>query len=158
MWFRAQPAIVAGVLAALLCFPTTANAASGASSATANPYLAQYHGLRGGQYHGDLAQFRGGSVLNRATGGTAVELKAPIYQAVISPVLHFQSTITTGSTPFAISLSIDRPIPQSIEPRNGDPRRMLQIGAVLGALYVVFLAIWIWATRLRMRPPGRARA
>jgi hypothetical protein len=155
---RAQPAIVAGVFAALLCLLTTANPASGASSATANPYLAQYHGLRGGQYHDDLAQFRGGSVLNRGTRGAAVELKAPIYKSVISPVLHFQSTIATSSTPFAINLSIDRPIPQPIEPRNGDPRRMLQIGAVLGTIYVVFLATWIWATRLRTRPPRRARA
>jgi hypothetical protein len=30
-----------------------------------------------------------------------------------------------------------------------DDRLMLQIGAVLGVAYLVFLAIWIWATRFR---------
>jgi hypothetical protein len=28
---------------------------------------------------------------------------------------------------------------------------MLQIGAVLGLLYVVFLVAWVWATRFRPR-------
>jgi hypothetical protein len=30
---------------------------------------------------------------------------------------------------------------------------MLLTGLGLGAVYVVFLAAWIWATRLRSRPP-----
>jgi hypothetical protein len=28
---------------------------------------------------------------------------------------------------------------------------MLQLGVVLGIVYVLFLAAWIWATRLRTR-------
>ena len=154
----AHSVIAAGAFVALLCLPTASNAASGASSAAANPNLAQYHGLRGGQYHGDTAVLRGSTVLNRTTSGAAVELKASIYRSVISPVLHFQSRIDRGSTRFAIDPSIGRPIATSIEHRNGDPRRMLQLGAVLGAIYVVFLAAWFWATRLRPRPTRRARA
>lgn len=30
---------------------------------------------------------------------------------------------------------------------------MLQIGLGLGLAYVVFLVWWVWATRLRSRPP-----
>jgi hypothetical protein len=33
---------------------------------------------------------------------------------------------------------------------------MLQIGGVLGLVYVAFLAVWFWATRFRMRPPRSA--
>jgi len=155
---RARSAIATGVFVALLCLPTVANAASGASGAAANPHLAQYHGLRGGQYHADTAELRGSSVLDRATSRTVVELKASIYRSVISPVLHFQSRIDRGRTRFAIETPIGRPISTSIERRNGDPRRMLQLGAVLGAVYIVFLATWFWATRLRARPPRRAGA
>jgi hypothetical protein len=155
---RAYAAIAAGVFVALLCLPSTSNAASGASGTAANPHLAQYHGLRAGQYHGDTAVLRGSSVLNRASGGTAIELEASIYRSVISPVLHFRSTIDRGGTRFSIDSSIGRPIATSIDRRNGDPRRMLQVGAVLGAIYIVFLAAWFWATRLRGRPPRRARA
>ena len=32
---------------------------------------------------------------------------------------------------------------------------MLKIGLGLGAAYLVFLAAWIWATRLRSGPPDR---
>lgn len=81
-----------------------------------------------------------------------------IYKPVISPVLRFRPSITTRRTPLAINSAIDRPISQSIEARDRDPRRMLQIGAVLATIYVLFLATWFWATRLRARPPGRARA
>ena len=149
---------MAGVFAALLGVLATPNAASGASSTAARPHLAQYHGLRWGQYHGDAAQFRGGSIVNRATRGMAAELKASIYRSAISSVLHFGPRFTSGSTRLAINPPIHRQVSTSIEPRSGDPRRMLQIGAVLGTIYVVFLATWIWATRLRARPPGRARA
>jgi hypothetical protein len=37
-----------------------------------------------------------------------------------------------------------------------DPRLMLQIGAVLGLVYLAFLAAWIWATRFRIQPPRSA--
>ena len=155
---RSHSAIAAGVFVALLCLPTTSNAASGPSSTAASPHLTQYHGLRGGQYHADTAELRGSSVLDRATTRRAVEMEASIYRSVISPVLHFQSRIDRGSSRFAIDPPIGRPIATSIEHRNGDPRRMLQLGAVLGAIYIVFLAAWFWATRLRPRPTRRARA
>jgi hypothetical protein len=33
---------------------------------------------------------------------------------------------------------------------------MLQIGALLGLVYLAFLAAWIWATRFRIGPPRSA--
>jgi hypothetical protein len=30
---------------------------------------------------------------------------------------------------------------------------MLQIGQVLGTVYLAFLALWFWATRIRTPPP-----
>ena len=41
-------------------------------------------------------------------------------------------------------------------PSDGNPRVMLQIGAILGLAYFAFLAVWIWATRFRIRPPRSA--
>jgi hypothetical protein len=38
---------------------------------------------------------------------------------------------------------------QRPEPQYQDDGLMLQIGALLGIAYLVFLAIWIWATRFR---------
>jgi len=144
--------------AAFLCLATTASAALGAPGTARDLNLAQYHSQSVGQYHNGAAGFRGGSALNGASVASAGEFDIAIYAAVISPILHFQSTISTASTSLAKDYSIDRRIPPSIEPRSGDPRRMLQIGAVLGIIYIVFLATWIWATRLRARPPGSARA
>ncbi len=39
---------------------------------------------------------------------------------------------------------------------NRDPRVMLDIAAVLGLSYLGFLAVWFWATRVRMRPRSSA--
>ena len=36
----------------------------------------------------------------------------------------------------------------------GDSRLMLQIGVLLGLAYLVFLTVWVWATRLRPRLRG----
>jgi hypothetical protein len=41
-------------------------------------------------------------------------------------------------------------------PIDGDPRAMLRLGAALGVLYILFLGVWLWATRLRVRPPRSA--
>lgn len=156
--FRTHQKVWAAAFAAFLCLATTASAALGAPGTAREPNVAQYHSQSAGQYHNGATRFRGGSAPNGASGASAGELRAAIYAAVISPILHFQSTITTASTSLAKDYSIDRRIPPSIEPRSGDLRRMLQIGAVLGMIYIAFLATWIWATRLRARPPGSARA
>jgi hypothetical protein len=39
---------------------------------------------------------------------------------------------------------------------NRDPRVMLDIAVVLGLSYLGFLAVWFWATRVRMRPRSSA--
>jgi hypothetical protein len=38
---------------------------------------------------------------------------------------------------------------QPTQGRSGDDELMLRVGALLGLGYLAFLAIWIWATRLR---------
>lgn len=38
---------------------------------------------------------------------------------------------------------------------RGDTRLMIRIGLLLGLAYVIFLTIWFWATRVRLRPSGR---
>lgn len=44
-----------------------------------------------------------------------------------------------------------------IATENGkDARLMLGIAAALGLVYLAFLAVWFWATRIRMRPPSSA--
>jgi hypothetical protein len=40
---------------------------------------------------------------------------------------------------------------QPARPASGDTALMLEIGLVLGLAYLAFLAVWIWATRLRPR-------
>ena len=42
---------------------------------------------------------------------------------------------------------------QPPEPQDDDRRLMLRIALGLGVAYVVFVACWLWATRLRSRPP-----
>jgi hypothetical protein len=46
---------------------------------------------------------------------------------------------------------------QRSAPSSRDPRLMLQLGGILGLVYLAFLAVWIWATRFRIRPPRSAR-
>lgn len=41
---------------------------------------------------------------------------------------------------------------QTSEPQDDDRRLMLRIALGLGVAYVVFVACWLWATRLRSRP------
>jgi hypothetical protein len=58
-----------------------------------------------------------------------------------------------------IQLHVERAAPS--RPEGADPGRdtklMLQIGALLGLLYGVFLALWLWATRVRPRMRRGAR-
>ena len=42
---------------------------------------------------------------------------------------------------------------QQPEPPEEERRLMLGIGLGLGLAYIAFLACWLWATRLRSRPP-----
>lgn len=42
---------------------------------------------------------------------------------------------------------------QSAEPQGDDRRLLFRIALGLGVAYVVFVACWLWATRLRSRPP-----
>jgi hypothetical protein len=42
--------------------------------------------------------------------------------------------------------------PQPAQPARGDTALMVEIGLLMGLAYLVFLAFWIWVTRLRPRP------
>ena len=51
-----------------------------------------------------------------------------------------------------LDLALDRrPDLVSTRPTPRLGRLMLQLGAFLGVVYVVFLAVWVWATRFRPR-------
>jgi hypothetical protein len=72
-----------------------------------------------------------------------------------------RASISTG-----ISSSFRRSS-RSIEPSNKsedsvavrrEPRLMLEIGLLLGAVYMAFLGVWFWATRLRRRPRSATSA
>jgi hypothetical protein len=39
--------------------------------------------------------------------------------------------------------------PQPARSKSGDTAVMIKIGLLLGLAYLAFLAVWIWATRLR---------
>jgi hypothetical protein len=41
---------------------------------------------------------------------------------------------------------------------GGDSRLLMQVGVVLGTLYLAFLTVWFWATRLRWNGGWRTRA
>jgi hypothetical protein len=60
------------------------------------------------------------------------------------------STSTQGTGAVAVSGT-----PPSQQGR--ETRLMLQIGQFLGLVYLAFLALWFWATRLRTKPHRRAR-
>jgi hypothetical protein len=44
---------------------------------------------------------------------------------------------------------------QQSSDESGDRGLMIRLGAVFGLAYVGFLAVWVWATRLRRRPTRR---
>jgi hypothetical protein len=35
-----------------------------------------------------------------------------------------------------------------------DTRLVVQVGMLLGVVYLAFLSVWFWATRARVRPPA----
>jgi len=130
--------------------------------------IPRYHGSNRGQYH-ELAPSSGPvSAWLRARGLSAGELGNSISTLLISPNYAFpllkgqdESNESSSSRPEGrIGAQNSRSIGSQISAGNssgsGDPRLMLQVGAVLGLIYVGFLAVWYWATRFRLRPPRSA--
>jgi hypothetical protein len=48
--------------------------------------------------------------------------------------------------------AIDRAQPRAFDEESLDRRLLAQIGIVLGTVYLAFLTVWFWATRLRWNP------
>jgi hypothetical protein len=146
-------------------------AATGKADALApqEAHARQYHGTQGQQYHGIDARVGRTLAWQHARNGSAAELAMTITASLISRNSISHSTIA-GAKREELLFSRpdvrfadrnDRPISPQIgagtERQSRDLRLMLQIGVVLGLVYLAFLAVWFWATRFRMRPPSSAR-
>ncbi len=130
--------------------------------------IPQYHGTNTRQYHEIAASSGPISAWLRARGSSRSELANSIYPLVISPDFassspkrHKKSNASVSSQSddwigSQNSGSISSQIAAANERTSSDPRLMLQIGALLGLIYVAFLAVWFWATRFRLRPPRSA--
>jgi hypothetical protein len=121
----------------------------------------QYHGSNSGQYHEIAANSGSNSAWLRRPWPVGAKLRNTIYPLVISPGFADRSPMghrkrqnhtITGSHAYIGSQNASR-ISRDI---RGDPQAMFQLGAVLGLVYVAFLAVWFWATRFRVRPPRSA--
>lgn len=95
------------------------------------------------------------------------------HEGAVSPtrVTAVSRSIAAGiSESFSFNGSVDLQPYRAVEPsldllaqverpqyqRSSDEperRLMVRVGLALGAAYLLFLAVWIWATRLRSRPP-----
>jgi hypothetical protein len=65
--------------------------------------------------------------------------------SIIPSISSWNATIGTPDRPAREKQAQYQPAP----PQYQEDRLMLRIGALLGLSYLVFLAIWIWATRFR---------
>jgi hypothetical protein len=146
--------------------PTTSSIAPAGRE---NGQIGQYHGTWGRQYHGIAARSGPLSAWRRTSRFADSEFSGPIVGRVISPIFTLHSEIGNAKAQIRLDSppgdrtgarkgrSIGAQIGAGNEPRSGDPRLMLQIGAVFGLIYVAFLGVWFWATRFRMGPPRSAR-
>jgi hypothetical protein len=57
-----------------------------------------------------------------------------------------------GSVRDGFERALDGPRPQFVEEDSFDRRLLTQLGIVLGTIYLAFLTVWFWATRLRWNP------
>jgi len=125
------------------------------------PEMPQYHGPEGGQYHLTARSSAPASASLSRSG----EMSNPIYETVISPLFTAHSPNSIPKSMIASSSRVAAPIGRQNDRRIGsviggengkDPSLMLGIAAVLGLVYLAFLAVWFWATRFRVRPPSSA--
>lgn len=123
--------------------------------------MAQYQSASRGQYHEIASGSRPTSAWLRGTRASGPEFDNSISGRVISRLFPIPSRNSISPVTIRTRSSIgernDRSIGSQIGPESSrDPRLMLQIGGVLGLVYIAFLAIWFWATRTGMRPPRSA--
>ena len=137
--------------------PGVAHPVTGAKRAK----TAQYHGLRGRQYHRNGRSSGSDSGWLHESRSSNGELETITSLPVISRISASHSPRPMGNLLMSERLWFDTQIDglnrsQIGSERSRDPRPMFQIGAALGLVYVGFLATWFWATRFRMRPPRDA--
>jgi hypothetical protein len=135
----------------------TATAGGTSSQGSRSAVQAQYHSRTRTQYHERAPAFGGVS----AVKSEIAQLNLPIPPVLISQIFYADFTTRSAKVPLRSELrkdsQIDRPTEVQIQPLNHDTRLMLLIGAVLGLIYVLFLATWFWTTRFLMRPERSAR-
>jgi len=145
------------VLLAAYFAPTVTGTAAASATALQTARIGQYEGLKARQYH-DITWSSGAG--SASLSGTS-KLNESISTGVISPSFTSRSPdsipkiVIQSLSPTAawIPPRNDRPIDSEVASgTNRDPRVMLDIAAVLGLCYLGFLAVWFWATRVRMRP------
>jgi hypothetical protein len=159
------------------------NRAAQAPQAVWHNQTRQYHAQEGRQYHLRASTTR--RISARGLGSTipGAELRLRIAARLISPFsIRYSKVSRAEKRKPSLSRSISRNTPsiagwiaagncskvtclRSIsvfagphpKPKTTDTRLMLQIGGLFGMLYLAFLAVWLWATRFRTRPPRAAR-
>jgi hypothetical protein len=156
--------VVSGVVLVLAPAAAASGGATGSGSGVRSAQRAekaQYHGLNSGQYHEIAASSGSNSAWLRHLSLPGAKLRNTIFPLVISPSFTVRSSIWRRKRQNDVAgrsrIYIGSQNASSISPYiSSDPRPMLQLGAALGLVYVAFLAVWFWATRLRVRPPRSA--
>jgi hypothetical protein len=156
--------VVSGVVLVLAPAAAASGGATGSGSGLRSAQRAenaQYHGSNSGQYHQIAASSGPNSAWLRHLSLPGVKLRNTIFPLVISPSFTVPSSIWRRKRQTDVAgrshIYIGSQNASSISPYiSSDSRPMLQLGAALGLVYVAFLAVWFWATRLRVRPPRSA--
>lgn len=112
-----------------------------------------------GQYHGQTSQKSHDHGVSAATANRAI-LRAK--RAAVSPSIAISIASQNGisiqeqnRSQFAsnrASVLRESAAEAQYQPEKGRNRLLIGLGLALGAVYVGFLAVWFWATRIRPRP------
>lgn len=112
-----------------------------------------------GQYHGQTSQKSHDQGVSAATADRAI-LRAK--RAAVSPSIAVSIASQNGISiqgqnrsqlaPNRASVLRESASEAQYQPEKGRNPLLIGLGLALGAVYVGFLAIWFWATRIRPRP------
>jgi hypothetical protein len=124
--------------------------------------IAPVSAAAGGQYHLETSQKRGGSAISVVLvksviprrGGETVSPSFPF--SIVQQIGWENSSEKRGDieTEFRAILSrdsLDALTVAQYQPRRGRFWLLIGVGVALAVLYVVFLGVWYWATRVRPR-------
>ena len=145
------------VVAVVVPLAGAVNATGADSRAPESAIHMQYHSQRGPQYHRRALAFRRPSTATNEI--SEMNLLNPPVLISHNSYSYFANWSAARPLPSdgGTSSQIERRTDAQIQLSNHDTRLMLRIGAVLGMIYLVFLATWFWTTRFLMRPGRSAR-